>query len=89
VELARDADLLIYEGTFDAGMPEEAARKGHSTVADAARVAQAAGARQLVITHLSPRYQDVSGLLAQARAIFPNTRIARDLWRVEIHHREE
>lgn len=89
VELARGADLLIYEGTFDASMPDEAARKGHSTVADAARVAQAAGARQLVITHLSPRYQDVSGLLAQARAIFPNTRIARDLWRVEIHHREE
>jgi ribonuclease BN (tRNA processing enzyme) len=45
--------------------------------------------RELVITHLSPRYQDVSPLLAQARAVFPPTRIARDLWRVEIHHREE
>jgi ribonuclease Z len=89
VELGRDADLLIYEGTFDASMPDEAARKGHSTVAEAARVALEAGARQLVITHLSPRYQDVSVLLAQARAIFPNTRIARDLWRVEIQHREQ
>jgi ribonuclease Z len=89
VELARDADLLIYEGTFDATMEEEAHRKAHSTVADAARVAAAAGVRQLVITHLSPRYQDISPLLAQARDIFPRTRIARDLWTAEVHHREE
>lgn len=89
VELARDADLLIYEGTFDASMPEDAHRKGHSTVADAARIARAAGARRLVITHLSPRYTDVSPLLAQAQAIFPETRIARDLYQVDVHHREE
>lgn len=89
VELARDADLLIYEGTFEQGMAAEARRKGHSTVADAARIASQAGARQLVITHLSPRYQNVEPLLSQARAIFPNTRIARDLARYEIMHREE
>lgn len=88
VELGRNADVLIYEGTFDAGMPEEAWKKGHSTVAQAAEIAKAAGARQLVITHLSPRYLDTAPLLAQARAIFPNTRIARDLARVEVHHRE-
>jgi ribonuclease Z len=89
VELGRNADLLIYEGTFDAEVPDEAHRKGHSTVADAARIALAAEARQLAITHLSPRYVDVSPLLAQARAIFPNSRIARDLGRMEVHHREE
>jgi ribonuclease Z len=89
VELGRDADLLICEGTFDATMRGEAHRKGHSTVADAAHIAAEAGARQLVITHISPRYVDTSPLLAQARAIFPETRIARDLMRVEVHHREE
>ncbi len=89
VALARDADLLIHEGTFDAEMPDEAHKKGHSTVADAARIARDAGARAMILTHLSPRYLDVSPLLAQARAIFPATRIARDLLRVEVHHREE
>jgi ribonuclease Z len=89
LELAQGVDLLIYEGTFEADMPDEARRKGHSTVADAARVAAAAGVRRLVITHLSPRYLDVAPLLAQARSIFPETRIARDLLRVEVHHREE
>lgn len=89
VELARGVDLLIYEGTFEAGMEREARRKGHSTVADAARIAGEAGARQLVITHLSPRYGSVEPLLEQARRIFPNTRIARDLSRFEVMHREE
>ena len=89
VRLAEGSDLLIYEGTFDAEMGAEAHKKGHSTVADAARIAKAAEVRQLVITHLSPRYTDVSTLLAQAREIFPNTRIARDLARFEVFHREE
>jgi ribonuclease Z len=88
VELARGADLLIHEGTFDAAMGDEARRKGHSTVADAARIAEAAGVGQLIITHLSPRYGDTSLLRAQAREIFPRTRIARDLMRVELFHRE-
>ncbi len=89
VELARDADLLIHEGTFAADLRTEARRKGHSTVEDAARIAVEAGVRRLVITHLSPRYVDVAPLLAEARQIFPHTRIARDLMRVEVHHREE
>jgi len=87
-ELGRGADLLIHEGTFDGSVRAEAHRKGHSTVTDAAQVARDAGARQLVITHISPRYQDTGPLLAQARAVFPRTRIARDLMRVEILHRE-
>ena len=69
-------------------MEAEAYRKGHSTVADAARVAAAAGARSLVITHLSPRYTDTRFLRDQAQKFFPNTRIARDLMRVEVMHRE-
>lgn len=89
VELARGADLLIYEGTFESSRSAEARKKGHSTVADAAHVAAEAGARQLVITHLSPRYVNVEPLLKEARAIFPNTRIARDLAQYEVMHREE
>lgn len=89
VELARDADLLIYEGTFEAGARAEAHRKGHSTVADAAETARAAGARRLAVTHLSPRYRDVEPLLEQARAIFPNTLIARDLMQLEVFRLDE
>jgi ribonuclease Z len=89
VELGRGADLLIYEGTFAADMPEDAALKGHSPVVEAAGIARDAGARRLAITHISPRYTDAAPLLAQARALFPETLIAHDLTRVEIYPREE
>ena len=78
VELASGADLLIHEGTFDASMPDEAAAKGHSTVVEAAQIAVKAGARRLVITHVSPRYVETDLLKAQARAVFPDAQIARD-----------
>jgi ribonuclease Z len=89
VELGRRADLLIHEGTFDATMPEEAAAKGHSTVAEAAQVAADAEARALVITHISPRYVDMEPLKAQARAIFPAARFAGDGKVFTIERREE
>ncbi len=71
-------DLLIHEGTFDATMAEEASAKGHSTVTEAAQIALEAGARTLVITHISPRYTDTDLLKLQARSVFPETRFARD-----------
>ena len=88
VELARGADLLIHEGTFDATMAEEAAAKGHSTVEEAAQIAREAGVRQLLITHISPRYVDVDLLKQQARAVFPATGFARDGKVVTLERRE-
>jgi ribonuclease Z len=78
VELAQNADLLIHEGTFDATMAEDAVAKGHSTVVEAAQIALEAAVRQLVITHISPRYVDTDLLKTQARAVFPDTKFARD-----------
>lgn len=92
VELARDADLLIHEATFsraDAGLARQST---HSTAEDAARVARAAGARRLAITHISPRYAEVNDvtpqdLLAEARAVFPDTVLARDFLSLEVPRR--
>jgi ribonuclease Z len=84
VELARGADLLIHEATFGDEMAEKAALDGHSTPSQAAEVARRAGVRELILTHISPRYVDLAPLLEQARRIFERTRIARDLMEVEI-----
>jgi ribonuclease BN (tRNA processing enzyme) len=82
------ADLLIHVVTSAATLAEEAAAKGHSTVAEAAQIAREAGARRLVITHVSPRYVDADALKVQARAIFPETQIAWDGMVVELERRE-
>ena len=89
VELAQGADLLIHESTFSHAEAEMAFARQHSTSTMAAQTALAAGVKQLMLTHLSPRY--VPGnpvtpddLLNEARAIFPNTELAKDFLSVEV-----
>jgi ribonuclease Z len=60
----------------------------------AAQTALAAGVKRLVLTHLSPRYlpgnpMTPDDLLAEARAIFPETLIARDFLSLEVGPLEE
>jgi ribonuclease Z len=84
IRLAEGADILIHEATFDDGLAERAYRDGHSTARQAAEVALAAGARSLILIHISSRYPDASILLEQARAVFPNTMIAADMMEVDL-----
>ncbi|MDA0865262.1 MAG: ribonuclease Z [Cyanobacteria bacterium] len=93
VELAHKADVLIHEATFSHQDADMAYQRLHSTSTMAAQVALAAQARELIMTHFSPRYApgnaiQLDDLLTEAQAIFPNTRMARDFYTHEIARRE-
>ncbi|HWS88598.1 MAG TPA: ribonuclease Z [Pyrinomonadaceae bacterium] len=93
VELARGADLLIHEATFAEADEGLAVRSTHSTASMAGRVAREAGARRLVITHISPRYfpgneTGPEELLKEAQAVFPGAELAHDFLSVDVERRE-
>ncbi len=57
VEFARDADLLIIEATLP--RPERTGIRGHLTPQEAGEHARTAGAKQVVITHISDELDQV------------------------------
>ncbi len=76
-KVARNAHALVTEATYmDADLPL-ARQNSHITAGLAARLAREANVKQLILTHISGRYRE-RDLEAEARAIFPNTVIARD-----------
>lgn len=77
VKVVRESDVLVTEATYSADEAEMAAANAHLTAAQAARLARDADVRQLILTHISGRHRE-KDLEDEARAIFPNTIIARD-----------
>lgn len=84
VRFAQGADLLIHDAQY---LPEDYASPvkpkqgwGHSTPQMACAVARACSARQLVLFHHEPGYDDdqIEKIQTMARAIFPNTISARE-----------
>ena len=84
VKFAAGADLLIHDATLDDELAEKAEEDGHSTPSQAAENARKAKVKQLILTHISARYDDTSLLLEQARKIFKNTKVAEDFMKIEI-----
>jgi ribonuclease Z len=85
IEAAQNADVLIHEATFGDEEAPRALETGHATAREAAGVAAAANAKQLVLTHLSARYSMGSAdLVREAREVFPNTIVARDGMEIEV-----
>ena len=88
VDIARHADVLIHDATSDAALEEKANRYGHSSSRQAAEIAKKAGVGLLVLTHLSPRYEDPTSILDDARKVFENVRVAEDFAEIEVPYPE-
>jgi ribonuclease Z len=77
LHVCRDADALVIEATYTQEDEQMAADFSHLTAHQAALLAVNAGVKHLILTHISRRYRE-RDVLAEARAVFPNTVIARD-----------
>jgi ribonuclease Z len=77
--LARGATLLVHEATTLQDLEHDANEWGHSSARQAAAIAKEAEVGELFLTHFSARYKELEPLEGEARALFPGSRVARDL----------
>jgi len=81
VRLAQDADLLIHDSTFF-----EEDKEGewkHAMFDEVLKVAEHANAKQLILTHISRRYQNLDEIEKKLKDL-PNVKLARDMMRITI-----
>lgn len=75
--IVQGATTLVTEATYSDSDGDLARDHGHLSAGQAARLARDAAVAQLILTHISGRHRE-RDLEDEARAIFPNTIVARD-----------
>ncbi len=85
-DLAKDADVFIYDGQYtDEEYPQKIGW-GHSTPTQGAQLAKEVGAKRLLLFHHDPMHDDAKVIQMQtgAQAIFANTQAASEGMEIEI-----
>ncbi|MCK5547811.1 MAG: ribonuclease Z [Thermoplasmata archaeon] len=83
--ISEGANLLIHEATFE----EEKESRMHAGAKEAGQLAKKANVGELILTHFSRRYVDVSPLVKEAKKHFPKTMAARDYMKVTLKRKEK
>lgn len=78
VPLVEGVDLLYHEATFLDAHENLAEKTKHSTATQAAKIAQLAKVKRLVLGHFSSRYRDKNGFLTEAAPFFDEVELAAD-----------
>ena len=85
-EASREANILIHEAMYTEEHSELAVERGHSTAKQAAQIASECDVGLLILTHYSPRYENGDVILKEAKTVFQNTILARDLMKVTLSY---
>lgn len=88
LDVCKDADAVVIESTYMDEEEEMAGQFSHLTARKGAELAQKAGVKKLILTHLSRRYR-AKDVLAEALSVFPNTVVARDFDTFQIKREHE
>lgn len=85
IPFVKESDLLICESSFGSELKEKAREHKHLTSSDAAEIAKRSKSKKLVLTHFGQRYsKNPSEILKQAKKIFSNSYLVKDLDFLEI-----
>ena len=79
LQAAKGATMLLCESTYLEEHHDLAHKYMHMTARQAAKLAKDAGVQQLILTHFSARYQDLTAFAKEAKEVFPATFVADDL----------
>lgn len=77
--IIQGVDCLYHEATFMEEESRRAKETQHSTARQAASIASKANVNQLIIGHYSARYNDQNEILKEAKEIFENTYLGKDM----------
>lgn len=78
IEFIKGVDVLYHEATFVEAHEDRAKKTKHSTASDAATIASKAQVGQLLMGHLSARYENGDEHEAEAKVVFENSRYVND-----------
>ncbi|MBT7642456.1 MAG: MBL fold metallo-hydrolase [Rhodobiaceae bacterium] len=86
IEFLRDADMAVYDCTFDDSEFEQRHGWGHSTWQEGLRLAEAAQVKKFGIFHHEPERSDaaLSDIEKRAQVILPQSFVTRDFMQLEV-----
>jgi len=84
IDLAKNSDVLICEATFLSNLKEKAKQTKHLTSKEAATIAKKSKVKKLYLTHFSQRYKSLNEIEKEAKEIFKNTFLTKDLQTISL-----
>ncbi|GAB5539341.1 MAG: ribonuclease Z [Salibacteraceae bacterium] len=75
-EHVKGVDCLYHESTFMEAESTRAKKTHHTTAKQAAELAKKAEVKRLLLGHFSARYEELSGLLEEAKAVYQPVELA-------------
>lgn len=88
-EFASGADIFVHDTSTDSSYEPVVNQYGHCSSRQAAEIAKKANVKKFFLFHYSPRIDNTEVLLKEAKEIFPESFLSRELLEVEIYASKE
>lgn len=90
ITFSRQSDLLICEGMYgEEELLEKAIERKHMIFSEAAAIAKEGDTKELWLTHFSPSIKNPNDYIQNARNVFPNTVIGKDLMAKQLNYEDK